>query len=204
MSKRWEKEDRAVWENSEVMRELESKVLENIAKIKAFAETKVFAETEALATMGPEAQQTFNSLSGKPGEQGAFLQGYEGGSPVLDAQLGGSQTNERLDEDLDSVTLNSFDLNEVPGTPRFAYIGGVEYDLTDDGDLSEVSGMDLSESGVKVLFEAAGNVEINELEEPGVVIGKLREVLKKASDAKNYTLAYKIERIIDELNEEEL
>jgi hypothetical protein len=51
MSNRWEKEDRAVWEKSEVMQELEKKVLDNMRRVEAMAQKIAQdADTQAKAT----------------------------------------------------------------------------------------------------------------------------------------------------------
>ena len=102
MSNRWEKEDRAVWEKSEVMQELEKKVLDNMRRVEAMAQKISLAEGAVSSIMGDPTLTDSQKVEGAKAVT----------SPLSDAELVDEPEENELDSQEEEATQELM-LNEL-------------------------------------------------------------------------------------------
>ena len=143
MSNKWSKEDKAVWEGSEVMQAFEKAVLDNVTRVEILA--------KKIAAITPDDNQVMQGMTAS--EKGEYIGAKN--NPAEDGEY--SEENNAADGEGDYSPHDTFS------------------DLDSD-----------TEGGVW---------------DKEAMVLKLREITKNATDKGLYSLAYKIERTIDEIIE---
>ena len=93
MANRWEKEDRVAWTRSEVMQELEKKVLDNMRRVEAMAQKISLADA---------TQAVVNNPTMSPEDKGKVLK--EMNSPLDDALEDSDVFDDNEADDTEEVT----------------------------------------------------------------------------------------------------
>ena len=93
MSNRWEKEDKVAWTRSEVMQELEKKVLDNMRRVEAMAQKISLADA---------TQAVVNNPTMSPEDKGKVLK--EMNSPLDDALEDSDVSDDNEADDTEEVT----------------------------------------------------------------------------------------------------
>ena len=127
MANRWEKEDRLVWKRSEVMQELEKKVLDNMRRVEEMAQK---------AAMNKSATFDETSRNWTPQQWGEFHKSKE--SPLDDAGL----IDDEL-EDSDDLEDGSSDLDDGHAITQEAMID----------ELREMAQAAISKGNIKVAYQ---------------------------------------------------
>ena len=210
MKNSWSKEDRFHYDNSEVMKELEANVLSTISRLDLITKKSQDAtETSEKAS----AQQKLNTELAKTVDL----------TNQLNAADDQEQPAEYSDDDIAIYLMSS---EHTPHSGRYKGYNGNQgpNPLEKDDILTELSEggayhhsrdnivSEMRANGVQSLSEASADghtviIQDNQAHDEEVkeaALEELRELVVLAVEKGNYKLAYKIERTIDEITEEEV
>ena len=112
MANRWEKEDRVAWTRSEVMQELEKKVLDNMRRVEAMAQKISLADA---------TQAVVNNPTMSPEDKGKVLK--EMNSPLDDALEDSDVSDDNEADDTEEVTKEAM-IEELRGMVQAAISKG--------------------------------------------------------------------------------
>tara|TARA_A100001011_G_C14266949_1_gene825117 strand:- start:886 stop:1284 length:399 start_codon:yes stop_codon:yes gene_type:complete len=112
MANRWEKEDRVAWTRSEVMQELEKKVLDNMRRVEAMAQKISLADA---------TQAIVNNPTMSPEDKGKVLK--EMNSPLDDALEDSDVSDDNEADDTEEVTKEAM-IEELRGMVQAAISKG--------------------------------------------------------------------------------